>query len=245
LATNRAKRREQRLQSALLDRLTFKYQRLITKEIAKTMVSVNLSDPMGVDQAEAALEERLTKLFTRMWNESGEDMVNYLFGEQQKAVFTQFAPTIGTNAIMRDYIRIFGVKKVTQVARTTINQLKQLITRGVEEGLSERDIGRSIREKAPIISASRAQTIARTETHAAANYAAEEAFLSTGIEARREWVTAVDERTRESHVEADGQIVALHEPFIVDGEELMYPGDPSGSAENVINCRCARVYVFD
>jgi len=25
----------------------------------------------------------------------------------------------------------------------------------------------------------------------------------------------------------------------VGGERLMYPGDPSGSAENVINCRCA------
>jgi hypothetical protein len=37
--------------------------------------------------------------------------------------------------------------------------------------------------------------------------------------------------------------VPIDEPFIVSGEELMYPGDPSGSAGNVINCRCAIGYV--
>jgi hypothetical protein len=27
-------------------------------------------------------------------------------------------------------------------------------------------------------------------------------------------------------------------PFVVGGEELMYPRDPNGSAENTINCSC-------
>jgi len=35
----------------------------------------------------------------------------------------------------------------------------------------------------------------------------------------------------------------MDQPFIVDGESLDYPGDPSGSAANVINCRCGVSYL--
>jgi len=36
--------------------------------------------------------------------------------------------------------------------------------------------------------------------------------------------------------------VPINEPFIVSGEELMYPGDPNASAGNYIRCRCAMTY---
>jgi len=39
--------------------------------------------------------------------------------------------------------------------------------------------------------------------------------------------------------------VPLSQPFEVDGEYLDHPGDPSGSAEAVINCRCSLAYVLD
>jgi hypothetical protein len=43
---------------------------------------------------------------------------------------------------------------------------------------------------------------------------------------------------RISHLLADGQVKKPGEPFLVEGEELQYPRDPSGSAENTINCHC-------
>lgn len=43
---------------------------------------------------------------------------------------------------------------------------------------------------------------------------------------------------RVSHLLANGQVVRPDLPFIVAGEQLMYPRDPSGSAENTINCHC-------
>lgn len=43
---------------------------------------------------------------------------------------------------------------------------------------------------------------------------------------------------RISHMLADGQVRKPNEPFLVEGEELMYPRDPAGSAENTINCHC-------
>lgn len=43
---------------------------------------------------------------------------------------------------------------------------------------------------------------------------------------------------RISHLLANGQVRKPDEPFLVGGEELMYPRDPNGSAENTINCSC-------
>ena len=43
---------------------------------------------------------------------------------------------------------------------------------------------------------------------------------------------------RITHILADGQIRKPGEPFLVGGEDLQYPRDPSGSAANTINCHC-------
>lgn len=92
---------------------------------------------------------------------------------------------------------------------------------------------------------SRARTIARTTVVGSANGATHEAYETvqdTIGPLVKEWVATSDDRTREWHIDADGQTVPFDEPFDVDGEPMMYPGDPAGSPENVINCRCAVAY---
>jgi hypothetical protein len=49
---------------------------------------------------------------------------------------------------------------------------------------------------------------------------------------------------RIGHLLADGQIRKPGEPFLVEGELLRYPRDPSGSAENTINCHCLKIPYF-
>ena len=60
----------------------------------------------------------------------------------------------------------------------------------------------------------------------------------------KEWVAILDELTRDSHAQADGQIVTANDPFVVQGELLMEPGDTSlgASASNTIGCRCSALY---
>jgi len=67
------------------------------------------------------------------------------------------------------------------------------------------------------------------------------------VDRRKEWHTQGDEKVRPAHVQADLQEVAADEPFIVDGESLMYPGDSSlgASPGNTINCRCSAMYTVD
>lgn len=50
--------------------------------------------------------------------------------------------------------------------------------------------------------------------------------------------SASDDRTRESHVLANGQVRPMLAPFDVGGSSLMFPGDPTGPAQEVIQCRC-------
>lgn len=51
----------------------------------------------------------------------------------------------------------------------------------------------------------------------------------------KQWDAALDSRTRDSHARLDGEIRELDEKF---SNGLMFPGDPSGRPEEVINCRC-------
>lgn len=86
--------------------------------------------------------------------------------------------------------------------------------------------------------------IARTQTTRIENKARVDAYSvgeKMGYEMVKEWVAVGDDRTRDAHLHANGQVVPLDQPFIVDGEELMYPGDINGSAGNVINCRCTMI----
>ncbi|KAB2328941.1 hypothetical protein F7731_23600 [Cytobacillus depressus] len=89
-------------------------------------------------------------------------------------------------------------------------------------------------------SKSRAETIARTEIISAGRAGQYHGDLQSGIVIGKRWRAALQERTRDHHRIADGQVVAFDEPFIVNGEYLMFPGDSSLGAGggNTINCRC-------
>ena len=70
----------------------------------------------------------------------------------------------------------------------------------------------------------------------------EQAMLNTqkkGVEIEKEWVATLDFKTRDAHRELDGQRVPVDKPFEVDGEEIMFPRDPSAPAYLRCNCRCA------
>lgn len=82
------------------------------------------------------------------------------------------------------------------------------------------------------------ERIARTTMVGADNRGALEAYSQSGVVSTVTWLAAIDDRTREAHIEAHGQTRKLGESFEVGGEQLRHPGDPQGNPENVINCRC-------
>lgn len=90
------------------------------------------------------------------------------------------------------------------------------------------------------------ERIARTTMTGASNAGAYEAWGQSEVVKGKTWISALQPgRTRDAHAAAHGQTVGLNEMFLVDGENLMYPGDPQGSPGNIINCLCAAIPVVE
>lgn len=111
------------------------------------------------------------------------------------------------------------------------------VTRGIATGMSYADIARNISNvsKAPL---SRAKTIARTEGHRIQQEStrdAQQGAKSKGADVVKQWDSTLDGKTRPSHKKVDGEIRELDERF---SNGLDFPGDPSGKAGEVVNCRC-------
>lgn len=58
----------------------------------------------------------------------------------------------------------------------------------------------------------------------------------------KQWLATGDDRTRESHMAVNGEIVKPQERF---SNGLLFPGDPNGAASEVYNCRCSVRTVLD
>lgn len=123
-----------------------------------------------------------------------------------------------------------------------IDKLKKSITqeisRGIATDMGYDDIARNIANvsKAPL---NRAKTIARTESHRiqlTSTADAQQVAKDRGADVVKQWDATLDGKTRPSHQMVDGEIREIDEKF---SNGLMRPGDPSGRAAEVVNCRCA------
>lgn len=88
----------------------------------------------------------------------------------------------------------------------------------------------------------RAKVIARTETNRAWNagqLAAAQYYQAPSTPWVKVWDADLDGHERPAHRRADGQVRSLSDTFQVGGQDLRFPGDPSGAPANVINCRCS------
>lgn len=139
----------------------------------------------------------------------------------------------------RDYLKDKKINWAKQVAQTTEDRIKEILVKGFEEGLGSYDIAELIYND-NVFSYNRAEAIARTEIIGACNYADYTIYQIDDDVYAKKWSATGDERTREAHSIADGQVVLKDKPFIVGGEKMMYPLDGSlgASAGNIINCRC-------
>lgn len=130
------------------------------------------------------------------------------------------------------------------VTRTTRETLASIIADGAREGLSIPNLALRVSELGldPDVIKNRSTVIARTETIRATNAGGQAAARGTGLTLVKVWLATFDDRTRDAHAAANGQKVPMDTPYEVDGEALMYPGDPEGSAGNTIQCRCSEYY---
>lgn len=152
-----------------------------------------------------------------------------------------------TDRLAQAYINSIGATKIGMISKTTRKQVRDALSLSIESEIVSGDIVAISAEKRlrqiAAFTPSRAMIIAATEIHASAMFAGHatlnELQNEEGFEYYKAWIPSIDERTRAWHADMDSnEFIPLNQPFVVNGEEMMYPGDSGASAENVINCRC-------
>lgn len=146
---------------------------------------------------------------------------------------------------VRDFIDARANQLAGQVTSTTYDAIRAALIDGVGAGESIDDLAARVRAVFAQADQTRAVTIARTEVISAYNGAATmgAAQLPADVVAAQEWIATRDGRVRPEHAAADGQVAPIGSPFQVAGASLGYPGDPSGPADQVIQCRCTVAFL--
>jgi HK97 family phage portal protein len=148
-----------------------------------------------------------------------------------------------SNPRVAAWIEKHGGEAISEINKTTRDALRVTLAEGVEAGESVPDLAARISKVYDDAIGYRADRIARTETISASNQGAIETYKQTGLKIKKGWLSAGDERTRETHIAAgqkydDGGAIGLSEDFKVGAGAGAAPGQ-LGVAEEDINCRCS------
>ena len=117
------------------------------------------------------------------------------------------------------------------------SRLQNALTQAAMLGESQQQIMRRIRDVTGQ-SVSQARRVAQTERNrvqSQARFKGMEEASDMGIEMEKQWISRMDARVRDDHASVTGEVVDHDDAF---SNGLMFPGDPDGRAEQVVNCRC-------
>lgn len=139
------------------------------------------------------------------------------------------------NANIESWLDLKANVFMKQINETTFGKLKSEFSDSFANNEDRGQLIKRVKETYGDISKGRANVIARTETHGITQEGTIQGYKQAEMPIKI-WVAVIDSATRESHAGIDGEEVPLDYPF---SNGLMFPGDPNGDADEVINCRCS------
>lgn len=131
--------------------------------------------------------------------------------------------------------------KLGKIRQWNKQQLRAAALKGILMGESIPDLAERIAVEVGIKNRNIAIRVARTLTTGAQNAGRITAYSraeSMGLKVKKQWLSAIDSRTRASHIEMNGKTADIEGKF---SNGLKFPGDPNGRPEEVYNCRCTLV----
>lgn len=238
---------------------------IAVKKIAKRQKS-DIEKLLRKNQNQKPIENVLTEYFSKSVDEAVKRTLAPAWIDTMKAGRENAREVLGlkkdyiddtivTNDTFNKWVETFGLSKSKMLNETTkkelLARLKAILSESIGDGDStDIQVEKLIKESAKVfdvLSESRAYLIARTETGGSVNLGQVATYKANGV-GQKEWFSTLDQRTRETHIQMMSQVVGIDETFEVersDGgtDNMLYPLDPNGSAENVCNCRCVVVPV--
>ncbi len=215
--------------------------------VAEAGALVAAADPIRVSDAASARDaDEAARTIT------AEQAGAVLAEAQRYAVAAQVSWSL-VNPLATAVISRLG-QRIAHVTDAERARIMAVLGEAYRDGLSVRDAARLL-EADGALGRARALAVARTEMNAASNLASLAVVRAGNYEALRageaplfthkRWVAALDGRTRPSHAAANGQRVPVDGVFLVGSARLDAPHDPTGPAEEIVNCRCTLTYVED
>ncbi len=150
-------------------------------------------------------------------------------------------------ALVSHYIASKGLKSALNITETTKKRARKIIDEGVLLGEGINEVAKKL-QAIRVLNGARAVVIARTETHAASNFAnyetAKVASQKFDVSLQKEWIPVFDARTRDTHAEMiNHPAIDLDDYFDVGGFKAKHPLDSDLPPEEAINCRCVLAFV--
>ena len=136
-------------------------------------------------------------------------------------------------------------QKLKSVNPNTQKKIANQLREGLEAGEGINELASRVRQVLGS-NRTRALTIARLETGSAVSAGRHAGLEASGMKLKS-WLSARDNAVRDSHREAEATYVdgiPLEQPFKVGSATLMYPTDPAGPPEEIINCRCVELAIM-
>jgi uncharacterized protein with gpF-like domain len=230
-----------------MDKLRFRQEvqayRIVRRNIIKIVNAIPFNNMSKLtyefliysNVTESQIKEMYKEIYTTLGN------------PQYKRIKRSIKADITFESIIQAWINSNLGYRIVSVHQTLIESIIAVIAKGYEDNISVADITRNLQNKFGWYKA-QALRIARTETTTATNYATVVAAQNSDFVLEKTWISVQDNRTRRppksvyDHLDMNGVKVGLNQPFFTSGEEIMYPGDPTAKAGNVINCRCKVVF---
>lgn len=163
---------------------------------------------------------------------------------QTKLAYTMLDAKAIERAVMNSISGLKWTERMGLNRDNTIAQIKQELARGLIQGEGYQKMARRMRNRLEV-DMNKTLRIARTEGHRVIEESSYDSLVhaeNMGIKAKKRWVATLDERTRSSHQHLDGETVDIGDRF---SNGLLYPGEASGPPEEIINCRCTTITVFE
>ena len=237
----------------ILDRVEDHYVPLIAEGLSVAMINMATAIRDEYRPAELSPPHRrvLIKLIAGVWWDSAN-----MTGDLMDIVLTQKNEN-RTRLLVDDFASHYGSNRSAQILRTTERQVQDLIRGGMAKGESAATVFDKLFSRIPELAKTRAAIITRTDAHAASQYTALRLAVQSQKPLSKIWNSTPDSRIRDfglsgrvsdfNHRIMNGQEAALTQTFKVPTklggfEALQFPGDPSGSAGNIINCRCIQTF---
>lgn len=191
--------------------------------------------------AQAYINDKLPKVYSQNYNSIAQSVNSVVKGYSFEMVDASTVKNLAmSDKTLLPYKYVNGKKDV----RWNTQKVNSAVLQGIIQGDSIPDLAKRLRGVTEMNRASAVRN-ARTAITSAENKGRMDMLHNAeakGIKVAKVWLATNDGRTRDAHIDLNGQKRPVDEPFDSPLGKIMYPGDPEASPANTYNCRCTMVY---